>query len=106
TLWAGGWTLALAGEWSQAEALLERAAQARANDATVYALLALVRSRRGKLQSAIENARKACSLKPGKNEHARLLTMLLLDAGYVREAQARLAELQQDAVYDSELALA
>jgi Zn-dependent protease with chaperone function/tetratricopeptide (TPR) repeat protein len=105
TLWAAGWTLALAGEWSQAEALLGQAILLRPNDATVLSLLALVQSRRGKLHSAIENARKACKLKPGNNEHARQLTLLLLDAGFVREAQPRLMAVQSDASYDSELAL-
>ena len=106
TAWAGGWTLALAGQWMQAEALLQRAAVFRPGDATVHSLLALVQSRRGKLHSAIDNARRASGLKPGKNEHSRQLTMLLLEAGSIREAQPRLAAVQHDATSDPELAMA
>jgi tetratricopeptide (TPR) repeat protein len=104
--WAAGWTLALAGDWTQAEALLQRAAVLRPADATVLSLLALAQSRRGKFHSAIDNARRASSLKPGNNEHSRQLTMLLLEAGSVREAQPRLAAVQHDATSDPELALA
>lgn len=104
--WAAGWTLALAGDWMQSEAMLQRAVALRPEDATVHALLALVQSRRGKCHSAIESARRASRLKPGNNEYARQLTMLLLEAGFVREAQPRLLAVQQDAAYDSELAMA
>jgi hypothetical protein len=49
------------------------------------------------LQSAILSARAACTPEPKNLEHARLLVDLLLDGGYLREAQQHLATLQTQA---------
>jgi len=79
-----------AGDWARAEALLEEAVVSLRAEPTVVIMLALCQSRRGKLQSAIVNARRACTPQPRNKEHAKFLIDLLLEAGYFREAQERL----------------
>src|SRR5260370_11131851 len=91
--WAGAWIFVLSGNWDHAEALLYEAHKGRLREPTLLALLALCQARRGKLQSAIFNARLACNPQPPNKEYAKLLISLLLDAGLLREAQERLDKL-------------
>jgi len=91
TAWGMGWALLLCGEWGRAEAFLAQAVKIRPQQATWLSLLALCQSRRGKLQSAILSARRACTPAPPNKEHAKLLIDLLLECGYLREARERLA---------------
>jgi tetratricopeptide (TPR) repeat protein len=106
SLWGGAWVFLLSGDWARAEALLEGAVEQAPGEPTLVTLLALCQSRRGKLQSAIVTARKACSPKPRNKEHAKLLIGLLLDAGYVAEAKARLLKLEPELRSDTDLIIA
>jgi len=101
--WAGAWIFVLSGNWDHAEALLYEAHKGRLREPTLLALLALCQARRGKLQSAIFNARLACSPQPPNKEYAKLLISLLLDAGLLCEAQERLDKLAAEHRSDTEL---
>ncbi len=106
TAWGMGWALLLCGEWGRAEAFLAQAVKMRPQQATWLSLLALCQSRRGKLQSAIFSARRACTPAPPNKEHAKLLIDLLLECGYLREARERLAPWQSEIPNDPEFTLA
>ncbi|HEV7928214.1 MAG TPA: M48 family metalloprotease, partial [Verrucomicrobiae bacterium] len=105
TAWGLGWALLLCGEWGRAEAFLAQAVKTRPQQATWLSLLALCQSRRGKLQSAILSARRACTPAPPNKEHAKLLIDLLLECGYLREANERLAPWRSEIRNDQEFTL-
>jgi Zn-dependent protease with chaperone function len=90
TAWGAAWSLLLSGGWTTAEACMTQARKDRENEPTLLLVLALCQARRGKLQSAILSARQACTPAPRNKEHAKLLINLLLEGGYLREAQERL----------------
>jgi Zn-dependent protease with chaperone function len=104
--WGVAWTCMLRGNWSRAEALLEQVIDSKSPNPTLLNLRALCQLRRGKLQSAILNARRACHPRPHNREHAKFLIDLLLEGGYLREAQARLLPLDKEIPYDNDLMLA
>jgi Zn-dependent protease with chaperone function len=106
TRWGCAWACMLIGNWAMAEALLGRLQKEKTWSSTLAAMLALCRARRGKLQSAIISAREACLLSATNKEYTKQLAGLLLDAGYLREAQACLTSLQEDISADSDLMLA
>jgi Zn-dependent protease with chaperone function/tetratricopeptide (TPR) repeat protein len=106
TIWGTGWALYLCGIWIQAEAFLDLAHGQRPGEPTILTLLAISRSRRGKLQSAIMNARQACATEAANKEHGKVLIQLLLEGGYLREAQERLMKLEAEIPGDAELMLA
>ena len=85
--WCAGWALLLCGDWAPAEAFLEKRCQQKPAYPTVQLLLALCQSKRGKLQSSLLLARRVCGSGSANVEHAKLLIELLLQAGYLREAQ-------------------
>jgi Zn-dependent protease with chaperone function/tetratricopeptide (TPR) repeat protein len=101
--WGAAWALLLTGNWSQAEAFLRMARKGRSEEPPLLALQALCQARRGKLQSAISSARQACTPKPPNQEYSKLLMNLLLDGGFLREAEEQLAGLETDATTDAEL---
>ena len=101
--WGLAWAFMFRGQWGRAEALLEQIVDQHPADATLLNLRALCQSRRGKIQSAIHNSRRACDPRPKNIEHAKFLIGLLLDGGYAREAQARLVPLDAQIASDQEL---
>ena len=101
--WGVGWGLLLLGDWIHAEAFLEQSRIRKPSSATVLALLALSQVRRGKLFSAIASARQAALIQPDDKEYAKLLIDLLLQAGFLREANEQLTKLQDEAATDPEL---
>jgi len=101
--WGTAWALLLAGNWSQAEAFLQLARKGRGGEPTLLALQAICQARRGKLQSAIMSARQACTPSPPNQDYAKLLVNLLLDGGFLREAEEQLGKLTTDSTTDSEL---
>ena len=103
--WGAAWAYMLRGNWARAEALLQQALAARPADPTLLNLRALCQSRRGKIQSAIISARRACQPRPVNREHAKFLIDLLLEGGYLREAQQQLAPLDGHIRHDLELML-
>lgn len=104
--WGVAWTFMLRGNWSRAEALLEQIIDKNPNHPTLLNLRALCQLRRGKIQSAISNARRACQPRPRNREHAKFLIDLLLEGGYTGEAQARLLPLDKEIPHDQDLMLA
>ena len=104
--WGAAWALLLGGNLAQAEAFLQIARRRRSKDAALLALQALCQARRGKLQSAILSARQACTPKSPNPEYAKFFVSLLLDGGFVREAQEQLGKLETEAMTDTELMLA
>lgn len=104
--WGCGWACLLVKNWAQAEALLELAAKKRDSIPTFHALLAVCKSNRGKLESAILSAKRAQALEPQEVELRKLLIELLLQAGYLREAKEHLSKLQTECMTDRELMLA
>lgn len=104
--WGVAWTCMLRGNWSRAEALLEQVIDKNPANPTLLNLRALCQLRRGKIQSAIISARRACEPRPRNREHAKFLIDLLLEGGYTREAQARLLPLDKEIPYDHDLMLA
>jgi tetratricopeptide (TPR) repeat protein len=103
TAWGTAWALVLCGDSAPAEAFVELARKKRPNDPTLLALLAICQSQRGKLQSAILNARQSCTLEAICKEREKLLIDLLLQAGYLREAQERVHKLETETRKDGEL---
>lgn len=100
--WSAGWALLLSGDWAPAEAFLEKRCQQKPAHPTLPLLLALCQSNRGKLQSALLLARRACELNPANVESSKFLVQLLLNAGYLREARERLQKLEPLLVHDRE----
>jgi tetratricopeptide (TPR) repeat protein len=103
--WGVAWTYMMRGNWGRAEALLDQVLDKRPDDPTLLNLRALCQSRRGKIQSAIISARRACQPQPRNREHAKFLIDLLLEGGYLREAQQRLRPLDEAIPHDRELML-
>ena len=101
--WGIGWGLLLLGDWVHAEAFLQQARLRKPKSATVLALLAISQVRRGKLFSAIASARRAATMQPADKEYAKLLVDLLLEAGFLREANEQLSQLHEAAATDHEL---
>jgi Zn-dependent protease with chaperone function len=103
--WGVAWTFMLRGNWARAEALLEQVLDKDPANPTLLNLRALCQLRRGKLQSAIISARRACEPRPRNSEHAKFMIDLLLEGGYVREARARMLPLDKEIPYDRDLML-
>jgi tetratricopeptide (TPR) repeat protein/Zn-dependent protease with chaperone function len=103
--WGVAWAYMLRGNWARAEALLQQAIPARPTDPTLLNLRALCQSRRGKIQSAIASARRACHPRPVNREHAKFLVDLLLEGGYLQEARQQFSHLEKYSGDDSELML-
>jgi Zn-dependent protease with chaperone function/tetratricopeptide (TPR) repeat protein len=101
--WAAGWAALECGDWATAEAFLERRCLDKPQNPTLLLLLASCQRNRGKLQSALLSARQACSPEPANNAHRKFLIDLLLDVGYLREAQQALNRLKDHANDDSEM---
>ncbi|HEV7925224.1 MAG TPA: M48 family metalloprotease [Verrucomicrobiae bacterium] len=104
--WAVAWTSMLRGQWARAESLLEQVIDKKPGDPTLLNFRALCQLRRGKIQSAIISARRACTPRPRNREHAKFLVDLLLEGGYMREAQTRLLPLDKEIPFDHDLMLA
>jgi Zn-dependent protease with chaperone function/tetratricopeptide (TPR) repeat protein len=105
TAWGFAWVGLLTGDWSRAEAMLERAVQLQPHQTNLLSLLAIAQSRRGKLQSSIKNARLACGADPASREKTKFLIARLLDGGYTREAHERIKQVQNGLESDLELML-
>ncbi len=103
TAWGAAWAGLLAGDWIRAEAMLEKALKLEPEQSTLLSLVAIAQSRRGKFQSSIANARRACETDPASKEKAKYLIARLLDGGYTREAQERLEKVKADWDTDVEL---
>ncbi|HEX4121953.1 MAG TPA: M48 family metalloprotease [Verrucomicrobiae bacterium] len=103
--WGVAWTYMLRGNWARAEALLDQILDKQPDNPTLLNLRALCQSRRGKIQSAIISARRACHPQAVNREHAKFLIDLLLEGGYLREAQEWLRPLDKTIQYDQELML-
>jgi Zn-dependent protease with chaperone function/tetratricopeptide (TPR) repeat protein len=103
--WGVAWTCLLRGNWTRAEALLEQVIDSNPGHPTLLNLRALCQLRRGKIQSAIISARRACEPEPLNREHAKFLIDLLLEGGYLTEARARLLPLDRDIPHDHDLML-
>src|SRR5439155_21199468 len=98
--------LFIVGNWNQEESFLQAAQKGRPQHATLLSVLAVCQARRGKLQTALLSARQACTPEPRDKEHAKILIDLLLDGGFLREAQERLQKLQSESQTDTELMFA
>lgn len=105
TNWGAGWALVMTGDWAPAEAFLEKACRQKLDRPAVLLLRALCQSNRGKQQSALELAHQACAMRPAHKEHEKFLVDLLLNAGYLREADKKLALLKPFAHEDIEIML-
>jgi Zn-dependent protease with chaperone function/Tfp pilus assembly protein PilF len=104
--WGVAWACMLRGHWARAEALLEQVIDKNPGDPTLLNFRALCQLRRGKIQSAIISARRACAPQPRNREHAKFLVDLLLEGGYLREARTRLLPLDKEIPFDHDLMLA
>lgn len=105
TRWGAAWALVLLGDWNAAEALLWQVHEKQPDEPTFLLLLASTQAERGKLQSAIENARRALALTQQDAETVKLLARVLLEAGRLQEAGAQLATLRTVARNDPETAM-
>jgi Zn-dependent protease with chaperone function len=105
TAWGSAWAALLAGDWTHAEAMLEKALKLQPAQNTLLSLLAIAQFRRGKLQSAIVNARKACDADPASTAKLKFLIGRLLDGGFTRDAGERLARIKADWGSDPEVML-
>jgi len=100
--WGAAWALALLGEWMPAEALLHELIRIEENR-TFIGLLACCQHRRGKLRSAITNARKSVGDSTAGAADQRLLIRVLLDHGSLLEADEQLTRCAAAAQTDQEL---
>jgi Zn-dependent protease with chaperone function/tetratricopeptide (TPR) repeat protein len=103
TAWGGAWAAMLAADWIHAEAMLEQALKSQPRQSTLLSLLSIAQSRRGKLQSSILNARRACEADPASRQKTTYLVARLLDGGFTREAQEKIERLRADLDSDHEL---
>ena len=103
TTWGGAWAAILAGDWVQSESMLEQALKSQPRQSTLLSLLAIAQSHRGKLQSSILNARRACEADPASRQKAIFLIARLLDGGFTREAQEKIEQLRAYLDSDHEL---
>ncbi|MEP6663057.1 MAG: M48 family metalloprotease, partial [Verrucomicrobiota bacterium] len=103
--WAAGWALLLLGDWNGAEGFLDQAVKQYPGDQTLLILLSIARSRRGKSQSAIETAKKACLPKPKNKEHAQYFIDLLIDNGQLLQARQFLKNFETETESDVDLML-
>jgi Zn-dependent protease with chaperone function/tetratricopeptide (TPR) repeat protein len=87
--WGAAWALSSVDQWS-CEGLLQQLHDQRPDIATFVLLLALAQVNRGKLQSAITNAKKGVALEPANHAAVVLLANALLLAGRTADAAARL----------------
>jgi Zn-dependent protease with chaperone function len=87
TRWGVAWAMCLLGD-ENAEGLLERLHRDEPRVATYPALLARTQLSRGKVHSAIRNARTACRLAPANEAGRHLLVEALLAAGDAPQAAA------------------
>ena len=106
TAWGGAWTFILAGDWAAAEALLDFVLNLRPDNSTILSLRAICQGRRGKHQSAILSARQAVAADPQGCEQRKLLINLLVEGGWLREAQDQMAQMPEEHRKDKELILA
>ena len=106
TTWGAGWALLLSGDWAAAEAFLTAAQIQRPDVSTFPALIAVCQGHRNKLHSAIAQARRAFAAAPGSAARIKLLVELLLDGGYLREAEQLLTAAGNAVRSDPELTLA
>jgi tetratricopeptide (TPR) repeat protein len=88
--WATAWALVMLAEWEMAEGLLALMLRSNPDQPTFLSLLALAQLNRGKLQSGIRNAERACGVEPSNPHHVKLLIGALLTAGQVRAAERQL----------------
>jgi Zn-dependent protease with chaperone function/tetratricopeptide (TPR) repeat protein len=105
TCWGAAWVALLAGDWVHAEAMLEKALKQQPQQSGLVSLLAIAQSRRGKLQSAIANARLACEADPRSKDKLKFLIARLLDGGFISEAQECLKRVDIDSDPDPQLML-
>ncbi len=103
TLWGTGWALVLLGDWAGAEAMFMQCRQLKPGEPTFAALLALCQWQRNKIQSGLEQVRFALSQAPQERELTKLMLHLLLQGGYLREAQELLAGADATIRLDPEL---
>ena len=103
TKWGAAWALSLLDDWS-CEGLLQELHDLQPNVTTFASLLALAQVHRGKLQSAIENAKAGVGLEPENRAAVLLLAHVLLVAGRTADAAERLAPLQEYARTDANTA--
>jgi tetratricopeptide (TPR) repeat protein len=85
--------------------MLEKALKEQPQQSGLIPLLALAQSRRGKLQSAIANARLACEADPRSADKLKFLIARLVDGGFTNEAQQWLKRLDTDSDSDPDLML-
>jgi len=100
TAWGAAWAFTAIGEYAGAEALLDKLLRNNPDQKTFLALSAIARAKRGKTNSAIVAARRACTPSPPSKEYAILLLRLLIDAGLLREASTWLGALTPHAKGD------
>ncbi|HEY1787525.1 MAG TPA: M48 family metalloprotease [Verrucomicrobiae bacterium] len=105
TCWGAAWAGLLSSDWVRAEAMLEKALKEQPQQSGLIPLLALAQSRRGKLQSAIANARLACEADPRSADKLKFLIARLVDGGFTNEAQQWLKRLDTDSDSDPDLML-
>lgn len=106
TSWGAAWALVINGDYGFAEAFLHDAMRGRSNHPTLLAMLAVCQARRGKLYSAIGNARRACTPESPGLEYTKLLVGFLLDGGFSTEASSRLEGLESEIEESNDLKLA
>lgn len=104
-IWGAGWTLVLMGDWTAAEALLEKAFRTSPDEPTFAALLAFCQAHRNKVESARINARFALAAAPRDKERTKLLLNLLLNGGYLQEARQLMAGADTAVRADAELTM-
>lgn len=98
--WGTAWALVMLGEWEMAEGMLALMLRSNPNQPTFLSLLALAQLNRGKLQSGIRNAERACDIEPTNPHHMKLLIGALLTAGQIHAAERRLDGLGSAAAAD------
>jgi Zn-dependent protease with chaperone function/tetratricopeptide (TPR) repeat protein len=103
TCWGAAWAALLVGDWVRAEAMLETALKKQPHQTGLLPHLAIAQSRRGKLQSAIINARLACEADPRSKDKIKLLVGRLLDGGFTNEAQEWLKRVDVETDPDPDL---
>ncbi len=92
SLWSAAWALYLMQQYENAEPMLGELKRRHPDVVTYAGLLASCQARRGKIQSALPNARDVFRDRPTSNARREILVDLLVWNGHQDEAEKRLTE--------------
>jgi Zn-dependent protease with chaperone function/tetratricopeptide (TPR) repeat protein len=103
-MWGVAWARCLFEDWAICEALLAQLVEKQPDQATFQSLLGLAKMSRGKMRTAEQHVKNGMALEPSNTAHAQLLAGYYIESGRLRDAEATLAGLRDQAEKDVDVA--